>query len=344
MRTRFADRLNRLFDTVYPLGKQRPYTSADVVAGVRERGTTMSAPYLSQLRSGNRDNPSHATMVALAEFFGIEPAYFTDDEYAASLDEELDALSRVREGRNQQDRAPGNRAAGIDPPSERPTETAPPTDPKFTRRLNRLLAMGRSVAAVRFTEDELAGALQAEGIALSARELGRLRSGIGAVPSTTILAAIAFQFDVSSAYFSDDGYALEVEREWSAAPMASAPANVPANVNKAPPVVPQLHIPTDSHTLHVDLATFGRIIVGLSEAASVCLDHTPPRTSRAGRLTRLLVEAGSLLGLAQETVVPVPRAFLEQALLAWSAGDFGADDGYSDYVRIAELLDATAGA
>lgn len=57
----------------------------------------MSAPYLSQLRSGNRTNPSTATMAALANFFRIKPAFFTDDDYYAKLDAELSWLDSVRD-------------------------------------------------------------------------------------------------------------------------------------------------------------------------------------------------------------------------------------------------------
>jgi transcriptional regulator with XRE-family HTH domain len=57
----------------------------------------MSAPYLSQLRSGNRTNPSSATMAALANFFRIKPAYFTDDEYYDRLDNELAWLADMRD-------------------------------------------------------------------------------------------------------------------------------------------------------------------------------------------------------------------------------------------------------
>lgn len=57
----------------------------------------MSAPYLSQLRSGNRTNPSSATMKALANFFRIKPAYFTDDEYYEKLDQELTWLANMRD-------------------------------------------------------------------------------------------------------------------------------------------------------------------------------------------------------------------------------------------------------
>ena len=46
----------------------------------------MSAPYLSQLRSGTRTDTSAATLVALANIFQIKPAYFTDEEYYERLD------------------------------------------------------------------------------------------------------------------------------------------------------------------------------------------------------------------------------------------------------------------
>ena len=88
MSTTFAARLNRLFDTVYPPGRGA-HTSAEVIAALKSEGITMSAPYLSQLRSGNRTNPSSATMAALANF--------TDDEYYEKLDKELSWLAAVRD-------------------------------------------------------------------------------------------------------------------------------------------------------------------------------------------------------------------------------------------------------
>ena len=92
----FAARLNRLFETVYPPGRGQ-HTSAEVIAALKAEGITMSAPYLSQLRSGNRTNPSAATMAALANFFRIKPAYFTDDEYFGKLDQELALLAEMRD-------------------------------------------------------------------------------------------------------------------------------------------------------------------------------------------------------------------------------------------------------
>lgn len=98
MSTTFAARLNRLFDTVYPPGRG-PHTSAEVIAALKLEGVTMSAPYLSQLRSGNRTNPSVTTMAALANFFRIKPAYFTDDAYYEKLDNELSWLAAMRDER-----------------------------------------------------------------------------------------------------------------------------------------------------------------------------------------------------------------------------------------------------
>jgi len=97
MSTTFSARLNRLFDTVYPPGRG-PHTSAEVVVALKAEGiTTMSAPYLSQLRSGKRTNPSKATMNALANFFRIQPDYFTDEYYYRKLDQELTWLATLRD-------------------------------------------------------------------------------------------------------------------------------------------------------------------------------------------------------------------------------------------------------
>lgn len=92
----FADRLNRLFDSVYPPGRG-PYSAAEVVSALNARGTRVSSAYLSQLRSGIRTNPSVSTMEAFAEFFGIKAAYFTDETYFESLDRELDWLIIARD-------------------------------------------------------------------------------------------------------------------------------------------------------------------------------------------------------------------------------------------------------
>jgi transcriptional regulator with XRE-family HTH domain len=93
----FAERLNRLIATVHPPGRG-PYTAIEVVQAVTARGAALSTPYLSQLRSGQRTQPSIDTVSALAEFFGIRREYFTGDdpEYTELLDAELRWLDLAR--------------------------------------------------------------------------------------------------------------------------------------------------------------------------------------------------------------------------------------------------------
>jgi transcriptional regulator with XRE-family HTH domain len=124
MSTTFAARLNRLFDTVCPPGRG-PHTSAEVIAALKAEGITMSAPYLSQLRSGNRTNPSSATMAALANFFRIKPAYFTDDEYYEKLDKELSFLATMRDD-------------GVRRIAQRAAELSPEAQREVMQRVNEL--------------------------------------------------------------------------------------------------------------------------------------------------------------------------------------------------------------
>ena len=91
----FAARLNRLFDCVYPPGQPR-YRDADVVAGVRSLGFSISRAYLSQLRSGRRTQPTDYTIEGLAAFFRVDIRYFSDDQYYQSLNDELTLLARPR--------------------------------------------------------------------------------------------------------------------------------------------------------------------------------------------------------------------------------------------------------
>ena len=162
----FAKRLNRLFDTVYPPGRRRPYSSAEAVAGVRAAGTPMSAPYLSQLRSGKRDNPSAATMEALAHFFGIDPAYFSDDNYADLLDGELDALARFRQETDRRVAAAPDAPGVIDMDRAYPTRAPAHSgandgfDSESTARiLNELFETTLSPTGKPYSSDDVAGAL-----------------------------------------------------------------------------------------------------------------------------------------------------------------------------------------
>lgn len=91
----FADKLNRLFQLVHPAG-QEEFSANYIINAIRARGEelgdrnwTISASTLADLRSGRNPNPGLIHILALAEPFGADPAYFFDEELAARVDEQL---------------------------------------------------------------------------------------------------------------------------------------------------------------------------------------------------------------------------------------------------------------
>ena len=67
-----ASKLDRLFQAVRPGGRGE-YSYQEVADAIRaERGPTISATYLWQLRKGLRDNPTRNHLAALARFFGLD--------------------------------------------------------------------------------------------------------------------------------------------------------------------------------------------------------------------------------------------------------------------------------
>ena len=93
----FAGRLNHLFETI-PGPDGKLYTHEAVVKGIEAGGeTTISKAYLSELRTGKKDNPTLKHMEALAGFFGVTPTYFFgDDEYTERVQTELNLLAKMR--------------------------------------------------------------------------------------------------------------------------------------------------------------------------------------------------------------------------------------------------------
>lgn len=113
----FSDRLNQLFATVYPRGRG-PHTLQEVADAINAEGADRISPsYLSQLRSGKKDNPSSKTIDALARFFKVRPDFFFDTEYARHMEADLEALAKLRDAGVQRiaarsfDLTPQNRAA-----------------------------------------------------------------------------------------------------------------------------------------------------------------------------------------------------------------------------------------
>ena len=93
-----AERLDHLFSTVHPPGRG-PYSLREVAEAINaEAGASvMSAAYLSQLRSGQRTEPSHSRLTAIARFFGVDVRYFSDDKAAIETDGQLELLTAMRD-------------------------------------------------------------------------------------------------------------------------------------------------------------------------------------------------------------------------------------------------------
>ena len=105
----FAERLDHLFRTVRPAGRGE-YTYEEVADAIRGTGVMISHTYVWQLRKGKRDNPTKRHLEALAEFFGVPPAYFLDDSVAQATNTQLDLLAAMRDSSV---RALALRAAGL---------------------------------------------------------------------------------------------------------------------------------------------------------------------------------------------------------------------------------------
>ena len=95
-RRTLAQRLDHLFDTVRrPDGQE--YTNEHVANAVSATGVTISQSYIWQLRKQKKDNPTLKHLQALADFFGVPPAYFFDDAVAGQIDDRIEALRAERE-------------------------------------------------------------------------------------------------------------------------------------------------------------------------------------------------------------------------------------------------------
>ena len=97
MERSLAQKLDHLFRTIHKR-EMAEYSYEEVASAIRLRGgPTISATYVWQLRKGLRDNPTKKHLEALADFFGVSPSYFFDDDAVERIDAELDLLAALRD-------------------------------------------------------------------------------------------------------------------------------------------------------------------------------------------------------------------------------------------------------
>ena len=92
-----AERLNHLFATVPRPDRQGYWTNEQAAAELARLGTPMSHAYLSQLRTGKRDNPSARHLAAIAELFAVPMEYFFNTEIADKINADLRLLAAIRD-------------------------------------------------------------------------------------------------------------------------------------------------------------------------------------------------------------------------------------------------------
>ncbi|WP_245673130.1 transcriptional regulator [Nocardia lijiangensis] len=104
--SRFAARLNRLFDSTRPPGYRRRYSNVEVARALTAAGHPMSSRYVARLRNGARTPPTVRTVRALADFFDTCPVGLLENPSDADhsgdrgiveqlLDEKLRRLARA---------------------------------------------------------------------------------------------------------------------------------------------------------------------------------------------------------------------------------------------------------
>jgi hypothetical protein len=92
-----AEQLQRLFATVPRPGGRDYWMNEEAAAAITAAGTAISPGYLSQLRTGKRDNPSARHLAAIARLFEVPIEYFFDPEVAEKIDADLRLLTAVRD-------------------------------------------------------------------------------------------------------------------------------------------------------------------------------------------------------------------------------------------------------
>lgn len=104
-----AEKLRHLYETVHPPDRG-PYSYREVAEGIADHTGAMTAQYIGQLMSGKVPHPKVHYLEALAEFYGVPPAYFFDDDVAGRVD---DQLSQVTAWRDEQVREIAERFAEL---------------------------------------------------------------------------------------------------------------------------------------------------------------------------------------------------------------------------------------
>lgn len=97
-----ADKVDWLIETAHPAGRG-PYSNAEVTDLIRQvTGEQFSHTTIWKLRNGQATNPQMRLIEALAQTFGVPPAFFFgdhDEEQAGLLRDQVELLALIRDSK-----------------------------------------------------------------------------------------------------------------------------------------------------------------------------------------------------------------------------------------------------
>lgn len=217
---------------------------------------------------------------------------------------------------------------GPDPLERRSVESSWKTG-FFTERLNELFESRPRPTGEPLTSNDVAAALQADGLAVTESLISRLRNGSGAAPAPATIEALAYFFDVDVDSFSAGAHATVRDVR---------PTNHPQqDVELAPPPTPQPADPPVAQVIQISVAELGRTVTGLSRTAAEGLTGSSADVERAGRLLSLVADLGALLSTPMQRLV-ISRPLLRRIVTEWTAIDPIAHLRHPIVSRLTQLL------
>lgn len=173
-RRSFAAILDEL--CMHPVNRRRRHTNVELVGIIRSLGGELTHTYISQLRKGDKDNPTYRTIEDLASALGVHPAYFVG---------------------GRQELRPGER-------------------PRWRRgALRRLFEAVYPHDRGPFSPEEVAAAIGRDGRygSISPSYIRDLLAGTRDNPRLKHILGLAHHFGADPAYFFDDALARRVDEQ-----------------------------------------------------------------------------------------------------------------------------------
>lgn len=296
---------------------------------VRDSNDPSASPYTATGRAG-KVNVRHfrQPMTHAMDVDGLVWSFFPSKEEATSH-----VARKIAEGHDAivvpakpyiPSEHPLPRPAGRQLEEGRAVDPGPwPGSAMYASRLNDLFRTIRAADGGPLTSVEVADTLQADGFAVHADSIDRLRAGTGSCPSDQLSFALAFFFDVNPGYFFDG---------------ADEHGNLAEDHPVATPKIPDWQPAESVSDFLLSQAQFVRVLAGLTQAASRCLQANTVYQQLANRLALVIGDAAALMVESTSGEVLVPSRLAERILMTWEETDPVANRTDSEFRWAAKVL------